>query len=39
VPRDPALSGGFFVEPTVFTGVNMEMRIANEEIFARCSRC
>jgi betaine-aldehyde dehydrogenase len=33
VPRDPALSGGFFVEPTVFTGVNMQMRIANEEIF------
>ena len=33
VPSDPALSGGFFVEPAVFTGVNMEMRIANEEIF------
>jgi betaine-aldehyde dehydrogenase len=33
VPRDPALSRGFFVEPTVFTGVNMEMRIAKEEIF------
>jgi betaine-aldehyde dehydrogenase len=33
VPRDPALSGGFFVEPTVFTGINMEMRVANEEIF------
>jgi betaine-aldehyde dehydrogenase len=33
IPRDPALSRGFFVEPTVFTDVNMEMRIANEEIF------
>jgi betaine-aldehyde dehydrogenase len=33
VPRDLALSRGFFIEPTVFTGVNMQMRIANEEIF------
>jgi betaine-aldehyde dehydrogenase len=33
IPRDPALSRGFFVEPTVFTNVNMDMRIANEEIF------
>jgi len=33
IPRNPALSRGFFVEPTVFTGVNMDMRIANEEIF------
>jgi betaine-aldehyde dehydrogenase len=33
VPRDPALSRGFFIEPTVFTHVNMEMRIASEEIF------
>ena len=26
-------SGGFFVEPTVFDGVHMEMRIAREEVF------
>ena len=32
-PNDPLLSGGFFVEPTVFTGVTQKMRIANEEIF------
>jgi len=32
-PRDPRLERGFFVEPTVFTGVNMGMRIAREEIF------
>jgi len=28
-----ALSEGFFVEPTVFSGVNKNMRIASEEIF------
>ena len=33
LPRDPALAGGFFVEPTVFTDVSMDMRIAKEEIF------
>jgi len=33
VPSDPRLQGGFFLEPTVFTGVNMDMRIAKEEIF------
>ena len=27
------LAGGFFVEPTVFSGVNNEMSIAREEIF------
>jgi aldehyde dehydrogenase (NAD+)/phenylacetaldehyde dehydrogenase len=27
------LAGGFFVEPTLFTGVNNDMRIAREEIF------
>ncbi len=32
-PDDPLLSKGFFVEPTVFTGVTQKMRIANEEIF------
>src|SRR5581483_4492330 len=33
VPNDPALKGGFFVEPTVFAGVDQSMRIANEEVF------
>ena len=32
-PADPALSGGFFVEPTVFADVTPAMRIAREEIF------
>jgi acyl-CoA reductase-like NAD-dependent aldehyde dehydrogenase len=31
--RDPALAGGWFVKPTVFTGVTNDMRIAREEIF------
>jgi len=33
VPTDPELAGGFYVEPTVFTGVSQDMRIANEEVF------
>ena len=33
VPDDPRLAGGWFVEPTVFTGVTQRMRVANEEIF------
>ena len=33
VPRLQGLEGGFFVEPTVFTGVRDDMRIAREEIF------
>jgi len=33
VPTDPRLAGGWFVEPTVFTGVTQRMRIANEEVF------
>lgn len=33
LPDDPALAGGYYVPPTVFTGVTREMRIANEEIF------
>jgi aldehyde dehydrogenase (NAD+) len=33
VPDDPALQGGFFIEPTVFTNVRNDMRIAQEEIF------
>jgi betaine-aldehyde dehydrogenase len=32
-PDDPRLANGFFVEPTVFTNVTQDMRIANEEIF------
>ncbi|HEY6479835.1 MAG TPA: aldehyde dehydrogenase family protein, partial [Streptosporangiaceae bacterium] len=30
---DPGLAGGFYVEPTVYTGVRNDMRIAREEIF------
>jgi betaine-aldehyde dehydrogenase len=33
VPSLQGLGGGFFVEPTVFTGVTDTMRIAREEIF------
>lgn len=33
IPSEPELQGGFFVEPTIFTGVTQDMRIANEEIF------
>jgi len=32
-PSDPALSKGFFVNPTIFGGVRNKMRIAQEEIF------
>ncbi len=32
-PADPKLANGFFVEPTVFTEVTDDMRIAREEIF------
>jgi betaine-aldehyde dehydrogenase len=32
-PQDPALKDGFFVEPTVFIGVEPSMTIAREEIF------
>jgi betaine-aldehyde dehydrogenase len=32
-PPDEALQNGFFLEPTVFADVTMEMRIAREEIF------
>ncbi len=32
-PQDSALKDGFFVEPTVFTDVTMDMSIAREEIF------
>jgi betaine-aldehyde dehydrogenase len=33
VPQDPRLANGFFIEPTVFGSVTMDMRIAKEEIF------
>jgi acyl-CoA reductase-like NAD-dependent aldehyde dehydrogenase len=33
LPDDPALAGGYYVPPTLFTDVTPEMRIANEEIF------
>jgi betaine-aldehyde dehydrogenase len=32
-PESEALKDGYFIEPTVFTGVRQEMRIASEEIF------
>ena len=32
-PADPALAGGFYIEPTVFVDVTASMRIAREEIF------
>jgi betaine-aldehyde dehydrogenase len=32
-PSDPALQKGYFIEPTVFTNVRADMRIAREEIF------
>jgi betaine-aldehyde dehydrogenase len=32
-PDDPALAGGWFVEPTIFADVTCDMRIAREEIF------
>jgi len=33
VPSLQGFDGGFFIEPTVFTGVTDDMRIAREEIF------
>jgi (Z)-2-((N-methylformamido)methylene)-5-hydroxybutyrolactone dehydrogenase len=32
-PTNPALQQGWFVEPTIFTGVTNDMRIAREEVF------
>lgn len=32
-PDDPELAQGFFIEPTIFTEVTPDMRIAREEIF------
>lgn len=33
LPSDPSLSGGYFVPPTIFTGVGNDALIAREEIF------
>jgi acyl-CoA reductase-like NAD-dependent aldehyde dehydrogenase len=33
LPSDPALSGGYFIPPTIFTDVANDARIAREEIF------
>lgn len=32
-PENPALSGGYFLEPAVLAGVRNDMRVAREEIF------
>lgn len=32
-PTDPALAGGWYITPTIFTNVDNTMRIAQEEIF------
>jgi betaine-aldehyde dehydrogenase len=32
-PQDEKLAKGWFVEPTLFTGVRQSMRLANEEVF------
>jgi acyl-CoA reductase-like NAD-dependent aldehyde dehydrogenase len=32
-PTDPSLNRGFFFPPTIFTGVDNSMRIAQEEVF------
>jgi (Z)-2-((N-methylformamido)methylene)-5-hydroxybutyrolactone dehydrogenase len=32
-PRTEELKDGYFIEPTIFTGVRNEMRVAREEIF------
>jgi aldehyde dehydrogenase (NAD+) len=32
-PDDPALASGWFVQPTILTGVDNRMRIAQEEVF------
>ncbi|WP_307839436.1 aldehyde dehydrogenase family protein, partial [Streptomyces sp. MBT97] len=33
LPTDPGLADGYYVAPTLFTGVTPDMRIAREEIF------
>ena len=32
-PKGPEIGEGWFVEPTIFTGVKNDMRIAQEEVF------
>jgi aldehyde dehydrogenase (NAD+) len=32
-PDDPELRNGYFIEPTILTGVNNDMQVAREEIF------
>jgi acyl-CoA reductase-like NAD-dependent aldehyde dehydrogenase len=32
-PKDPAFAQGWFVEPTIFTGVSNDMRVARIEVF------
>ncbi|HSM19052.1 MAG TPA: aldehyde dehydrogenase family protein [Hyphomicrobiales bacterium] len=32
-PDDPALANGFFIEPTIFTGMRPDMTIAMQEVF------
>jgi aldehyde dehydrogenase (NAD+) len=32
-PTTPGLAAGYFIEPTIFTGVENQMRIAQEEVF------
>ena len=32
-PSDPAFGEGWFVEPTIFTGVRNDMRVAQDEVF------
>jgi acyl-CoA reductase-like NAD-dependent aldehyde dehydrogenase len=33
IPKDQSLASGWFYQPTIFTGVTPDMRIAKEEIF------
>ena len=33
IPQGPSIQGGQFVEPTIFTDVSNDMRIAREEVF------
>lgn len=33
LPKNPALANGYFVAPTIITGVTPDMRVAREEIF------
>jgi aldehyde dehydrogenase (NAD+) len=33
IASDPALGGGWFIEPTIYTDVTNDMRIAREEVF------